>query len=291
MRKATAIPSLDRTIRLEDGRRLAYAEWGDLGGRPVVFIHGSPASRLFCPDEAATKAAGVRLITIDRAGYGRSDPRPGRTLLDWPGDFTALADHLDLPPCPVIGWSAGGRYALVLGVSVPERITTIGVAAAPGPMDLIPNAIDGFDPDEQAAYALLATDRTTGLAAIASLSAWLEDDGWETMFLDGWSTTDEALLADPATFEAMMAQTREGALQGRTGYEEDEVEFLSPWGFDVGDIRRPVHVWVGAADPVVSTAHGRYLADAIPGATLVTFEGEGHLFPIAHWAEMLAAMA
>lgn len=76
MTTATATPKVDRTIRLQDGRQMAYSEWGALDGEPVVVLHGAPGSRLFCPDEQATEAARVRLLTIDRPGYGRSDPTP-----------------------------------------------------------------------------------------------------------------------------------------------------------------------------------------------------------------------
>jgi len=56
--KASATPKLDRTMELADGRTLAFSEWGDLGGRPVVLLHGTPGSRLECPDADATEAAG-----------------------------------------------------------------------------------------------------------------------------------------------------------------------------------------------------------------------------------------
>ena len=74
-------------MELADGRTLAWTEWGDLGGRPVVLLNGTPGSRLCCPDVDATEAAGVRLITIDWPGYGRSDPRPGLTTLSWVDDY------------------------------------------------------------------------------------------------------------------------------------------------------------------------------------------------------------
>src|SRR6476469_3469238 len=120
MTRATASPKVDRTIQLRDGRHMAYSEWGDLEGRPVVLIHGAPGSRLLCPDEGATEAARVRLITIDRRGYGKSDPKPGGTLLNWPDDYVEFSEQIDLPPCPVIGWSAGGRYAMALAYREPD---------------------------------------------------------------------------------------------------------------------------------------------------------------------------
>jgi pimeloyl-ACP methyl ester carboxylesterase len=289
MTRATSSPTLDSAITLADGRQLAYAEWGDPRGKPVVFIHGMPASRLFCPDEDATIAAGVRLITIDRPGYGRSDPRPSRALLDWPTDFVELADHLDLPPCPVIGWSAGGRNALAIGSRVPERVSAIGVAVAPGPIDQVPGAIEDLDPEERAAFALLGSDRAAGLALITEQSRWLDGDGWKTMFAGSWGESDDDVLSDPATREAMEAQTREGARQGRAGYEADLLEAFTPWGFSVADIGHSVHVWSGGSDPGVGPNHAAYLAATIPNATLVTYPGEGHLIPIRHWDEMLAA--
>jgi hypothetical protein len=65
MARATATPRADRTIRLRDGRDLAYSEWGDLAGRPVVLLHGTPGSRLICLDE---------------------DDIPNMTLVTYPGE-------------------------------------------------------------------------------------------------------------------------------------------------------------------------------------------------------------
>ena len=81
--RASARPRADEMMTLTDGRTLAYCEWGDPTGHPVVLMHGAPGSRLLCPDEEATAASGVRLLTADRPGYGGSDPRPDPTLLGW----------------------------------------------------------------------------------------------------------------------------------------------------------------------------------------------------------------
>jgi len=290
MTHATASPKADRTIRLEDGRRMAYCEWGDPHGRLLILLHGQPASRLFCPDEAATEAAGVRLLTMDRPGYGSSDPRPGLTLLDWPSDYIELAGQLDLPPCPVLGWSAGGKYALALALIAPDRVTSIGLAASPGPRDQVPGGIDELSPEDQAVVALLARDRAAGLAAITVNAAWYRGNGWETMFADTWGEADDRLLAQPDILAAMKAMIREGARQGTAGYEADDAAALEPWGFALADIRQPTHVWCAGSDVIVGHAHADYLSASIPRATLVAFPGEGHLFPISHWAEMLAAL-
>jgi len=62
---------------LRDGRRLAWREYGLADGFPIVFSHGNLNSRLFAPSwdmtDAITKKTGVRLIAVDRPGYGDSD--------------------------------------------------------------------------------------------------------------------------------------------------------------------------------------------------------------------------
>jgi pimeloyl-ACP methyl ester carboxylesterase len=233
MTRATASPKIDRTIRLRDGRQAAYCEWGDLDGRPIAFLHGVPGSRLFCPDEAATEAAGVRLLTVDRPGYGRSDPRPGRALIEWAGDFAEFADALDLPPCPVVGWSGGGPYALAAGIRAPGHVTVIGLAASPGPIHDVPGGVDALPSSDRAVVELIADDRAAGIALIAEQDAWYAGDGWETMFTGSWGEADDGLLADPSTLEAMKGLIREGARQGPAGRTADDLARWTPWGFSV----------------------------------------------------------
>src|SRR5438874_7114623 len=97
-----------QTIRLRDGRLLAYAEFGDPSGIPLIFCHGWGDSRLTRhPDDTRTAALGVRLITIDRPVFGRSTFQPRRMLLDWPADVVQLADTLELERFALLGHSGG----------------------------------------------------------------------------------------------------------------------------------------------------------------------------------------
>jgi len=208
--KASSTPKLDRSIRLADGRALAYSEWGDLEGRPVVFLHGTPSSRLMCWDVEATEALGVRLITLDRSGYGRSDPRPDLTLLAWVDDYVELVDHLGLPPCPVVGHSGGGRFALACAYRLPERVSSLGLAAAPGLIDESPGALEGFSPEERAAFDLFLRDKAAGTEAIRRQSQWYDGDGWQALFTESWGNADDRVLARGDVLEANMVNMREG---------------------------------------------------------------------------------
>jgi pimeloyl-ACP methyl ester carboxylesterase len=82
------------SVELPDGRTLGYGSFGDPDGAPLLLLDG-PGSRVvahFAHGPAAE--AGVHVIAPDRPGMGVSDPKPGRTILDWIEDAGALADHL-----------------------------------------------------------------------------------------------------------------------------------------------------------------------------------------------------
>lgn len=71
-------PRIEAVIEVSNKRRLAYAEYGDPDGIPVLLFHGLPGSRLawgFLPDNPFPP--GLRVIAPDRPGYGRSAPNPG----------------------------------------------------------------------------------------------------------------------------------------------------------------------------------------------------------------------
>jgi len=71
----------DQTLRLRDGRRLGYAEFGLPDGKPIFFFHGWGDSRLTRhPDDSLLDAAGIHLMTVDRPGFGLSDFQPHRTF-------------------------------------------------------------------------------------------------------------------------------------------------------------------------------------------------------------------
>lgn len=287
--KASATPRVDGAMQLGDWRTLAWTEWGEPGGWPVVLLHGTPGSRLQCPDVDATEAAGARLIVPDRPGYGRSDPRAGLTLLNWADDFAELADHLELPPCPVIGWSGGGVYALACAYRLPERVASVGLAACPGPVTEVPRALDGSSPEWRAAYELFQRDRAAGIEAIARRHESFHGDVWQ-LFAGEFPEADAPLLARPDVQETMRTLVNESARQGPVGLVDDDVTEASPAGFSVADIKQEVHLWIGGADDWVPRSHADYFLATIPRTTLVTFAGGGHLFPFDHWAEMLAAL-
>lgn len=291
MASAHSGPRVDATVALRDGRALAYAEWGHEAGRPVVLFHGGGSSRLMCPDEAATRAAGVRLITVDRPGYGRSDPRPGLTVLHWVDDYAELADRLRLPPCPVIGTSNGGPYAMACAARLADRVTAIGLAASLAPLDEVPSLWAELPPEVRSLIKLVRENRAAAEEDAARRLAWYPTDPVRRPPSLPPNHPDDAVMRQPGVFAAVARGHREGARQGVTGFVADQVALNLPWGFSVAGISCPAHIWWGDEDPIMLRVETEYLARAIPRAALTVYPGEGHAITFTHWADMLAAVA
>ncbi|RYY95141.1 MAG: alpha/beta hydrolase, partial [Chitinophagaceae bacterium] len=95
---------------LSDGRALCYALYGPVDGRPVLYFHGTPSSRLeplllnhFGGDlEGLLSVAGVRLIAVDRPGMGLSSYNPRNSFLATARDVSELCAVRHTGPLPVL---------------------------------------------------------------------------------------------------------------------------------------------------------------------------------------------
>jgi pimeloyl-ACP methyl ester carboxylesterase len=121
-------------IDISDGARLFYSDWGE--GRPVVFVHSwGVNSEMWSYQTADLLDHGLRCITFDRRGHGRSSD-PGRgydadTLAD---DLAAVMDSLDLREATLVGHSmGGGEIARYLSRHGDGRVARIVLLASTTP--------------------------------------------------------------------------------------------------------------------------------------------------------------
>jgi pimeloyl-ACP methyl ester carboxylesterase len=87
---------------------------------------------------------------------------------------------------------------------------------------------------------------------------------------------DRAVLTDEFG-EDMAASFADALRVSVDGWLDDDLAFVRDWGFALDEIAKPVHVWQGDQDLMVPFAHGRWLAERIPGVTPHLEQGEGHL--------------
>ena len=290
----TAVPDADGTITLNDGRSLAYAEWGRADGRPVFLLHGMPGSRLFCPDPAITAAADVRLIAVDRPGYGGSDPRSGRRITDGARDIGELATALGISRFSVVGWSSGGPYALACAALLEDRVETVAVIAGDAPTEEFPGLLDALPTvTRDRIPSIVAGDRdaVTGLEGRIQPYA---DDPSRILSAGGDGLPDDPdvrLRRDPGVREALEAMFVEAFRQGVAGFRDDWIATYAPWGFELADVRRPVDLWRGDADTLSDASHTEALTKALGRlAEVHPVAGGGHLILVTEWREILATL-
>src|SRR6185295_6433650 len=128
-------------LRLPDGRNLSYLQVGAADGPAIFHFHGHGSSRLEALMLAESASAlGLRVISFDRPGIGRSDPITGDRLLGWPADVAAAADALNIDKFAVQGMSAGGPYALACAHAMPDRLTALALISTVPPPEIAQRA-------------------------------------------------------------------------------------------------------------------------------------------------------
>jgi pimeloyl-ACP methyl ester carboxylesterase len=258
----------------------------------VLFLHGTPGSRLWCPDsyrpDRTSADCAARVITVDRPGYGRSDPHPGRTLTDWAADVAVLLDALGLDRVPVVGGSAGGPFAMACAIRIPERVTHVGLVSTLGPRQEVD--WEDFPPDRKAMLETAAKDPFAALPEMREQCAWLMTPE-VVAEPEGWGEADRWLLEDPDLLEVFIAALREAGRQGVDGYAWDRLALDTPWPFAASDVSVETSLWYGDKD-VELEPHFNYLAASIPGVRATVWPDEGHAAVMHrdHWGEVLTTV-
>lgn len=114
------------------------------------------------------------------------------------------------------------------------------------------------------------------LAPVAAQVATVTGNDISESLGDLVSDVDRASLTGDFS-ESLAASFRAAVSTGVAGWRDDDLAFLTSWGFDLAAITRPVTIWQGDEDRMVPVAHGRWLAAHVAGATARLLPGEGHL--------------
>ena len=253
-----------------------------------MLFHGAPGSRLFAPPDDIPASLGLRLLTFDRPGFGSSDRREGRTVLDTVGDVTALADGLGIDRFAVLGVSAGGAHALGCAVALGDRVSGVAVACMPGPLDEVPGGWDALDRRQRPAAELARQDpQRAARGVVRYTERWLDDP---ITFLGGGTPDDRALLAEPGAGSMLRADVLEALRPGAGGMADDLVALWMPWGYQIAEVRAGVRLWHGAQDTRGEPDY-RYLAATLPGCRSQIWPHQGHYGVLRRWPEVLAAAA
>jgi pimeloyl-ACP methyl ester carboxylesterase len=267
-------------VQLPDGRRMDVRVSGPEDGLPLVFHHGTPgAGTPLRALERAAHARGLRVVTASRPGYGGSSRNEGRQVVDVVADTEAVLGALGASRCVVGGWSGGGPHALACAARLPGAAAVLVIAGV-APFDA--EGLDwlagmGQDNLDEFGAAIKGSEALRSL--LQSLRDVLKDVSPSQIVASLENLlpeVDRAVITDEFG-EDLAASFREAMRPGVDGWLDDDRAFVSPWGFDLGEISVPVALWQGSLDLMVPYAHGVWQAQRVPGVSAHLVEGEGHL--------------
>lgn len=286
-----ALPLPDLLIELPDGRRVALDDRGDPGGEPVLYVHGTPDSRLARhPDDGLAAAAGVRLLAADRPGIGHSDPDPRSTPASVADDLAAILDHLDIATTGVLSWSAGSLFALALAGSHPERCQRLVLAAPLVPADAYddPAVVEGADDGRR-----LFADAHRGMTPDevgAELAPWLVPPSIDDATARDMMAGSIAALVDiPGAGDQLALAVRACTANGAAGIEREIAAQATILGPLLDRISAPVHIHAAIDDTVTPPAMAAWLGRRL-GSDPLIHDG-GHELAIRHWGALLEEAA
>jgi pimeloyl-ACP methyl ester carboxylesterase len=269
------------SISTRDGRHLDVRVSGPDGGIPLIFHHGTPGAMTpLRVIERAAHAQGLRHVTFSRPGYGGSTRLPGRDVAAVASDVADVLDHLGAERCVVAGWSGGGPHALATAALLPDRVAGVLTMAGAGPYDQPDlDYFAGMGESNVHGFGVALQGEDAMRAHLEKRRPALRDgtpSGVGAALRPSLPPVDEELLTDEFT-EDVSASFREGLRNGVDGWLDDDLAFVTSWGFPVEAITVPAFVWQGSEDMFTPFAHGQWLATHVPGAVPHLEKGEGHL--------------
>jgi pimeloyl-ACP methyl ester carboxylesterase len=192
-----------------------------------------------------------------------------------------LSEVVGFERCVVWGFSGGGPHALACGALLDDLVAAVATIGSPAPFDAPGLDFLAGRPDEDREdYELFLSDRAEWerqgeqqREELLAMSAGELAEQWSA----GKSAADRAML--PGEFGVWLHRAVQAALASSSeGWTDDDIALShTPWGFDPASISIPVKVWHGLEDRFVPFAHGRWLAEAIPGAQAELRDHDGHL--------------
>jgi pimeloyl-ACP methyl ester carboxylesterase len=283
----------ENLIELEDGGVIAFEEYGNANGVPVIFCHGWPSSRTMARlTDAPARELGIRIISPDRPGISGSSLQPDRKLTDWPRVVERIVDHLGVGDFRMVAISGGAPYAYATAATLPERVQAIAIVGGAPPLAEVTDA-EGLLPLYRWMLALHRTEprllRILFYLARPVLSlrppVRLRPLLLKMLIL---RPCDAESLQDAAAFEAIFESQRRAWRGSAEGVMADAQIYAQPWGFAIEDVQVPVRLWHGKQDRAFSVRLAEQVAKRLPNCKARFVDNAGHYsLPIRHMRDIL----
>lgn len=276
----------DRALTRPDGRTVAWTEWGEAQGEPLLRIPGTPGSRWSVrADTSPWAQRGLRVITTERPGFGASTPLPGRGFLEHADDLAAILDELGIDDVHVWGASGAAPHVLAFCQQHPDRVRAATVLVGIAPLE--EEEIAAMIPLNQQAQTLSRSGDRDGLARLlgqtreAILADPLAAFG---KIMASAPPDDQEIMADPAWRQIFVRAQSEALGATLEGWVEESYVMSRPWDEVEPETIATSITWQHAAsDANCPQSAARRLVDRLPNAEFVTWPAEvGHLYGYRH---------
>ncbi|PYL61078.1 MAG: hypothetical protein DMF24_08405 [Verrucomicrobia bacterium] len=285
--------SNEALVQLPDGAVVAFEEFGDPNGVPVIFCHGWPSSRIMArlTDDPARDLA-IRIISPDRPGISASSLHRDRKLSDWPRVVERIVEHLGVREFRMLAISGGAPYAYATAAAMPQRVRAIAIVGGAPPMAELVNA-EGLLPLYRRMLTLYRT-RPRLLRRLFYLVRPILSLRPPVRFrplllkILMLRPCDAESLRDAEAFEAIFESQRRAWRSSVEGVMVDGQIYAQPWGLAIEDVRIPVRLWHGKEDRAFSVHLAEEVAKRLPNCKARFVDNAGHYsLPIRHMREIL----
>ena len=284
-----------RRLEVGGGRALVYDDVGDPGGVPVVYLHGTPDSRAARhPDDGVAGELGIRLLAVDRPGFGGTSPDPSGDGLA--RDVARLLDELAATTAGVLGWSSGGLAGLAVAARLGPRVHSLVLVGALPPVEAYvdPAVLAALGTGRRAFVEMaleLGPEETAAEVGPHLVPDPLTPELARDHVLEGAGAVGRRELDEvPGALDRLVAGLEGAVAQGTVGIEHDLRHQLAP-GLDLAAVVAPVRTVHGELDPVSPPAVGAWLAERLRAATVEVVPGAAHHLLFPRWAPLLEAAA
>jgi 3-oxoadipate enol-lactonase len=249
---------------MSSGRRVVF-EAATSQGIPLVLLHPFPFDRRFFAETSRRLAGRARTVVPDLRGFGESELGGPFSIADLADDVAHLLDHLALGRAVIAGVSMGGYVALAFAARHPGRLLGLVLSDTKA------------GPDTPAART--ARDEAIALVRAEGVPAYVEKQ-LPRLLSPGASAQVRAEAA------ALAAQRPEAVIAGLEALRDRPDR-----RHELGAIRCPTLVVVGAEDVLTPPAEAAEMTTSIANAVLIELPGAGHLASLEAPAPFAQAVA
>ncbi|MFD8687209.1 alpha/beta fold hydrolase [Streptomyces sp. NPDC059651] len=268
-----------KAAELSTGRTAHYIDEGRRGGTPVLFIGGTGtsarAAHMTDFFRTTRENLGLRLISVERNGFGDTDYDESLGKADFAKDALEVLDRIGVDKVSVIAISGGGPYAAELAARAPGRVRALHLAAALPPYGTKP------------AYCGLSDDALADAVkdSIADPRSW-----WA--FPDDSAVKSIPGFADTAYEEGARTYNQRGQKADPAPQVHEQRLYCERPGPDLSKLKAPVYLYGGEKDTTVPPATLATWRGALPVTPVVrTYADSGHDVQYRHWDQILVDLA